>query len=323
MGVFTQLGRAELCEIAEAFDLGEVIGFQTIAAGTINTNFRIDTARGRFFVRVNEGKAEVDVAWEARLVEALAIGGVRTPPPVPARDGRPYAPLLHTRKWVSVFPWRAGKHLGPGEVTPENAAELGAQLAKLHLVGREVPAAWRRGSIYSHDHLITRFARIESSLDPALARAIEILSEELTIASHARAARARATEGIIHGDLFRDNVLWENGEVAAILDFEQASGGSLAYDLGVCINDWCWDNGPRIDLVKALVGGYRQVRELTPGDREALPIEVRAAAARFTVTRITDVYLARVDNPEKDFRAFLARSEAWRGPALGQLSSVL
>jgi Ser/Thr protein kinase RdoA (MazF antagonist) len=83
------------------------------------------------------------------------------------------------------------------------------------------------------------------------------------------------------------------------------------------------DRGPRIDLAAALIEGYRATRPLTPGDREALPIEVRAAAARFTITRITDVYLARVANPDKDFRAFLARCEAWRGPALGQLSSVL
>jgi homoserine kinase type II len=321
VGVFTQLGRTELCEVAEAFDLGELIGFQSIAAGTINTNVRIDTARGRYFVRVNEGKAEADVAWEARLVTALASGGVATPSPILARDGRPYAP--HERKWLSVFPWRSGKHLEPNEVTPELAGELGTQLAKLHLVGLELPAAWRRGSIYSHDHLVTRFARIESSLDPALRTANKILGEELAIASRAQSTRARATQGIIHGDLFRDNVMWENGAISAIIDFEQASGGSLAYDLAVCINDWCWDDGPRVELARALVGGYRRVRELSPGDREALPIEVRAAAARFTITRITDVYLARVHNPEKDFRAFLARCEAWRGPALGQLSSVL
>jgi homoserine kinase type II len=323
VGVFTQLGRAELCEVADAFDLGEMIGFQSIAAGTINTNIRIDTAKGRYFVRVNEGKAEVDVAWEARLVASLADGGVATPPPVLARDGRPYAPLAHTRKWVSVFPWRKGVHLAPNDVTVELASELGSKLAKLHLVGLELPAGLRRGSIYNHDHLVARFARIESSLDPALRSAIPILAEELATASHAQGMRARATQGIIHGDLFRDNVLWENGAIAAILDFEQASGGSLAYDIAVCINDWCWTGAPRIELARALLDGYRKVRDLSPADREALPIEVRAAAARFTITRITDVYLARVDNPEKDFRAFLARCEAWRGPALGQLSSVL
>ncbi|MDB4963400.1 MAG: hypothetical protein JWP01_3399 [Myxococcales bacterium] len=324
MAVFTQLGTDELTHVAEAFDLGEVAAFTSIAAGTINSNYALDTDRGRWFVRVNEGKAEVDVAWESRLVAALAEGGVTTPPPVVARDGRPYAPLLGAHsKWISVFPWRAGRHVGAADVTPEIASKLGAALARLHLAGLELPTSWRRGSIYDHDHLVTRFERFQRHVDPVLAPAIAVLGEELATLAEASAVRRRATQGIIHGDLFRDNVLWEGGEVTAILDFEQASGGSLAYDLAVCINDWCWTDGPRIDLVTALLAGYGSVRPLTAGDREALPIEVRAAAARFTITRITDVYLARVSNPDKDFRAFLARSEAWRGPVLGQLSSVL
>jgi len=321
VGVFTQLGAAELADVAAAFELGPVLAHETIAAGTINSNFAVQTDRARWFVRVNEGKAEDDVAWEARLVAALAAGGVTTPAPVLARDGRPYAPL--GTKFVSVFPWRTGRHLAPDEVTPELAGRLGAALAQLHRVGLELPVAWRRPSIYDHEHLVARFAGFAGHGDPALAHAISVLREELAIAADAAAVRAAATHGIIHGDLFRDNVLWEGGEVTAILDFEQASGGSLAYDLGVCINDWCWTGEPRLELAAALLAGYRQVRALTAGDRAALPIEVRAAAARFTITRITDVYLARVDNPDKDFRAFLARSEAWRGPVLGQLSSVL
>jgi homoserine kinase type II len=118
-------------------------------------------------------------------------------------------------------------------------------------------------------------------------------------------------------------VLWDAGRLVAILDFEQASGGSLAYDLAVCVNDWCWTGAPRLDLAAALLAGYQRVRALPAEDRAALGIELRAAAARFTITRITDVYLARVDNPEKDFRAFLARCDAWRGPSLGQLTSLL
>src|SRR5262249_49151887 len=132
-----------------------------------------------------------------------------------------------------------------------------------------------------------------------------------------------ATHGIIHGDLFRDNVLWEADRLVAILDFEQASGGSLAYDLAVCVNDWCWTGSVRLDLAEALLAGYQRERPLTAADREALLIEVPAAAARFTITRITDVYLARVANPDKDFRAFLARCDAWRGTNLGHLSSLL
>ena len=321
MAQFTALAESEIARLADAFQLGDVRACAPIAAGTINSNFRVTTDRGDYFVRINEGKSEADVAWEARVVRALADGGVVTPAPVLAGDGKPYAPL--GRKWVSVFPWRDGKHLAPDEVTAEHADKFGAALAELHRVGLAVPAAWRRGSIYEHEHLVARYDRFADTLDPALGRAIAVLADELVFADAAQRTRRRATQGIIHGDLFRDNVLWEAGEVVAILDFEQASGGSLAYDLGVCINDWCWADGPRIDLAVALVAGYQRVRPLTQADRDALPIEVRVAATRFTITRITDVYLARLANPEKDFRAFLARVDAWRGPALGQLTASL
>jgi homoserine kinase type II len=325
MGAFTVLGESELSELTNAFDLGTLRSHRTIAAGTINSNFELVTDRGRFFLRINEGKSEGDVAWESRLVTVLAQAGVAAPAPVRTIDDRPYAPLRGpTTKWVSVFPWRDGVHLAPDDVTPDRARTFGIALAELHLAGLALPVSWRRGSIYDHDHLVTRYDRVSRSNDPALARAIEILGEELDVAARVAPIRRAATHGIIHGDLFRDNVLWQGEQIAAILDFEQASGGSLAYDIAVCINDWCWTAGaPRIDLATALVAGYQSIRPLTPSDRDALPFEVRAAATRFTITRITDVYLARVPNPEKDFRAFLARVEAWRGPALGQLTSTL
>ncbi len=327
MGVFTVLGKAELVELADTFSLGAVRGFRAISAGTINSNFEVTTDRGAYFVRVNEGKAEVDVAWEARLVAALADGGVATPPPIAAADGRPYARLgadTSPAKWVSAFPWRDGVHLTPDAVTPVHAERLGAALAQLHVAGLALPANWRRGSIYDHDHLVTRFDRIcAHGHDPVLAQAIAVLGDELAAAAEAGPKRRRATAGMIHGDLFRDNVLWSGDRVVALLDFEQASGGSLAYDLAVCINDWCWTDAPRLDLAAALIHGYDAVRTLPDVDRAALPIEIRAAAARFTITRITDVYLARVANPDKDFRAFLARVIAWRGPVLGQLIAAL
>ena len=335
MGLFTRLGDAELSDIAAAFGLGAIQRVQPILAGTINSNFVIETgapepdsSRESWFIRVNEGKAEADVAWEADLVTALAQRGVATPPPIAALDGKLYAPLAGTTKWVSVFPWRIGRHLGSDEVTVEIAGEFGAVLAGLHLAGLELPAAWRRRSIYDHAHLAERYRGFadHAGADPALAKAIAILGEELAFAGERAQVRAAATHGIIHGDLFRDNVLWGAGPgagITAVLDFEQASGGSLVYDLAVCINDWCWTGTPRLDAAGALLSAYQRVRPLTAADRDAFVIEVRAAAARFTITRITDVYLAKVYNPEKDFRAFLARSEAWRGPALGQLSSLL
>jgi homoserine kinase type II len=322
VGVFTALGAAELADLAAAFELGAVERSQPIAAGTINSNFELVAGGGRYFVRVNEGKAEADVAWESRRVTARAAAGVATPPPLVATSGLPYAPIAG-RKWASVFPWRPGIHLAADAVTPAHADAFGAALAELHVAGQALPTGWRRGSIYDQEHLLARFERCARVDDKALARAVAILREELAVARDAGPVRRAAAQGIIHGDLFRDNVLWDGDRISAILDFEQASGGSLVYDLAVCINDWCWTIFPRFDLAAALVAGYSRVRPLSPADRVALPIEVRAAAARFTLTRITDVYLARVDNPEKDFRAFLARCEAWRGPALGQLTSAV
>ena len=316
----TTISGDQLAELAREFALGEVRALHPIAAGTINSNFEVECARGRFFLRVNEGKREGDVAWEAWLVGELARRGVKTPPPREARDGRPYARLPGEDKWVSVFLWRDGAHLA--EVTIEHARAFGGALARLHVAGLALGNA--RASIYDHAHLVARYRGFERSNDPALARAIAILGEELAEAERATPVRAAATHGIIHGDLFRDNVLWVGDDISAILDFEQASGGSLAYDLAVCVNDWCWDERaalPRADLARALLAGYESQRELPDLDRAALPIEIRAAAARFTITRITDVYLASRPNPAKDFRAFLARVESWRGPALGQVTS--
>ncbi len=328
--MFTRLADADVAALAVAFDLGLVAEYAPIAAGTINSNFALETitpgGEHSYFLRINEGKSEEDVAWEARLVESLAAGGVLTQPPLRATDGRRYAPF--GKKWVSAFAWRSGRHLTADEIAPDSARRLGSALARLHVVGLDLPVTWRRTSIYDHAHLIARYRGFSASTDPALARAIAILGEELAFAAQAETVRRDATTGIIHGDLFRDNVLWEEGpsghqEIVAILDFEQASGGSLAYDLAVCLNDWCWTGVVRLDLAEALLAGYQRVRPLTADDRAALLIEVRAAAVRFTITRITDVYLAGVSNPEKDFRAFLARCEGWRGPALGQLSSLL
>ncbi len=330
VGTFTQLGDRDMAELAVAFGLGTVVAHRPIVDGTINSNFRVETVGDQdhphaetrtTFLRVNEGKSENDVGYEAKLVEALAAGGVPTPAPLPARDGRRY--VAHGGKWVSAFPWRPGRHYAADEITPAIAYALGAALAKVHLVGFDLPGEWRRASIYDHAHLVRRFRGFEGTADPQLADAIRLLRDELAEAERARSARTDATHGIIHGDLFRDNVLWDGGEIIAILDFEQASGGSVAYDLAVCINDWCWTGAPRFDLAAGLLEGYGSIRSLPEVDRAAVVIEVRAAATRFTITRITDVYLAKVPNPEKDFRAFLARVEAWRGPALGQLIALL
>ena len=307
--------------IARGFGLGPIARVTAITAGTISSNFALDGAdRRRTFVRLNDGKPADVVAWESALADVLAGAGVPTPRPLLAAGGGHVVALRDLA--VSAFPWCGGRHLEAGEVEPAHADALGRALAALHRAGLALPPTWRRAGLYQFPDLVRRFDGFRASGDPALAPAIEVLADELAWLTAQAPARAAAAQGLVHGDLFRDNVLWDGARLVALLDLEQTSAGSLVYDLAVTLNDWCWvDGGPAPELAAALVAGYQAVRPLAPADRAALPIELRAAAARFTITRITDVHLRQLDTPDKDFRAFLARLVAWRGPALGDLLS--
>ncbi len=313
MAVFTQLDDADVAEIARAFDLGEVTAWRAIPAGTINSNFAVDTRRGRFFLRINEGKTESDVRYEAELVSELARAGVPVVAPLGAASGEPLWPF--GERFASVFPWVEGGHRDRGEVSERDAEAVGAALASLHEAGLPLARRFARRGIYTFDDIVGRFEGLRESADPALAPAIAAIDEEIPWLRERAALREAAAHGVIHGDLFRDNVVFRGDRLAALIDFEQASSGSLVYDLAVCINAWCFDEDVDEHLVRAMVGGYLERRAWTDADRSALPVELRASAMRFAVTRITDVYLAGVENPEKDFRRYVRRLERWR--ALG------
>ena len=325
VALFTALDSDQLAEIGVRYRIGRPLHTAAIAAGTINSNFAITAEAGRYFLRINEGKSLEDVAWEAQLLEWLSHHGFPTLAPILSDVGAGYLPFGD--KLLTLFPWSEGHHLSAAEVTTAQAALLGGALAQLHNLGLLAPPTWRRPSIYDQAHLRVRFASILESIgataEPALGSAVSTLQRAMDEAEAAASVRSASTQTLVHGDLFRDNVLWDGPRLVAILDFEQASGGTVAYDLAVCLNDWCWDGAPRPDRGAALLAGYQRVRSLSEADRLALPVELKAAAMRFTITRITDVYLARVSNPEKDFRDFLARLEAWQSPLLGEfLGSV-
>jgi homoserine kinase type II len=317
MARLTSLEEADLRALAAAFGLGAVAAWGEVPVGTINSNYWVDAGGRRWFVRVNEDKSEADVRWEATLVLALAAAGVPTPPPVTAQHGEPL--FRHRDRWVSVFPWLDGVHREPGQVSADDAGQVGASLALLHRAGAPLARNMARTGIYTTGHIAERHARLcadpVASRDPNLEAALAAVGDELAWLDERRAERAAAPTGIIHGDLFRDNVLFETGgsRVVALLDFEQASLGAWVYDLAVCLNAWCFDRGSiSRALVRALVDGYRRERALDPIEAALLHVEARAAAMRFTVTRITDVYCRGLALAGKDFRGYLARLDAWR-----------
>jgi homoserine kinase type II len=309
MGTFRTLSTGDVRAILDGFgfDPGLYRGHGAIAAGTINTNLSVDTGRGRLFMRINEGKARDDVQREAAIVTHVAAHGVPTPAPLPARDGTPF--FAWNGSYVSLFPWVDGGVLPRAEIRPPHARAAGAALARLHLAGADL--ADRRPGRYEPDEIQRRFATVATLAggDPVLAEAAAILGPELDRLETERHPALPA--GLIHGDLFIDNVLYsEAAEVAALLDFEQASWGRLAYDLAVSVLAFGFGADDfRADVTRALLEGYTAVRPVTAGERLALGPELRFAACRFAVTRITDVYLRRQAGAPagKDFRRYLRR----------------
>ncbi len=318
MGLFTHVDAQGMAEIAARFRLGPVLDAQGVEAGTVNSNYRLRAGAGTFFVRVNEGKSEDDVAYEAELVAHLAARGVATPAPQPADDGRPYART--SAGLITVFPWISdGTPLRTRALQPDDARAAGAALAALHSAGADF--ARRRASIYAFERIALRWRGLPAA--PAGSQLADIIADvgvEIEALERFAARRAALPQGVIHGDLFVDNVLRRADGGLILLDFEQASDGAFAYDLAVCLNAWCYGDAIVGERARALVDGYRSARALTAEERALLFVEARAAAMRFTVTRITDVELDARATPfvkaSKDYRRYHARLRAWR--ALGE-----
>jgi homoserine kinase type II len=312
MGTFRSLSPDDVNQILAAFGHTDYRGHTPIAAGTVNTNLAVDLASGRRFLRVNEGKALEDGEREAAIVEHVARRGVPTPAPLRTPAGAPY--LAWDGAYVSLFPWLPGRTLGRAAVGPEHARQAGAALARLHEAGADYPD--HRPGRYEPDEIQRRFAGVAAlaKTDPHLGEAVAELGPELARLGAAR--RADLPLGLIHADLFIDNVLYRDGatpELVALLDFEQAAWGRLAYDLAVSVLAFGFGADDfRADVTAAFLDGYSRVRRPTEAERAGFGAELCFAACRFTVTRITDVYLRRTQGAPagKDFGRYLQRLRA-------------
>jgi homoserine kinase type II len=306
MAQFRTLSADDVQEILREFGAAAYHAHQPIAVGTVNTNLRVETSGGKRFLRINEGKSREDVEHEAKIVLHAYLHGVPTPEPLLTADGdMPY--LAWRGELVSLFPWVEGRTLARAEVTPAHAAAVGRALAGLHLAMDGFDD--RRPSRYEPDEIDARLARIAALARPELAGAVAILTPELAALRSERAADLPA--GIIHGDLFIDNVMFDaGGALAALIDFEQASWGRLAYDLAVTTLAFGFGRDDfRPEIVRALVDAYVAARPVNDAERAGFGAELRFVACRFAVTRITDVHLKREAGaaPGKNFQRYLDR----------------
>jgi homoserine kinase type II len=311
MGTFRSLSADDVRAVLAGFGLEGYTGHHPIAAGTVNTNIAVELADRRLFLRINEGKTLDDVEREGAIVSHVAARGVPTPSPLRTAAGEPF--LRWQDSFVSMFPWVAGKTLTRADISASHAREAGRALAQLHQAGADYGD--HRTGRYEPDEIERRLQRIgREQNDPTLAAAVAVLRPALD-----RLARERQPDlplGLIHGDLFIDNVLYaEGGALAALLDFEQASWGRLAYDVAVSVLAFGYGRDDfRPEVTRAFIEGYTALRAPTAPERAGFAAELEFAACRFAVTRITDVYLRRGAGAPggKDFHRYLQRYERVR-----------
>ncbi|MBI1948101.1 MAG: homoserine kinase [Deltaproteobacteria bacterium] len=318
MAVYTTLDEVALRALVSVYDdQAELVRADGVAAGSINTTYRLETDRGAWFLRINEGKSTDDVFAERAVLRALggaALGGVVVPAIVPTRIGGSFY-LLEMRAgrpvWATVFAELPGRDLAPFEIGAGHAVQIGAFLARAHLALRCVRL--RRPNPYGLP-VVARFVD-ELLQSPVTAELGARLAAELAVL---RRGRRLLPRGVVHGDLFPNNTKWLREQLVAVFDWEMAGTDHLALDLGIALCAWCWRQAERAfdaTLCRALVQGYREVRPLAPSERRGLYLETQLAALRFTASRARDFELPRPEREHAtrdrlDYRDFLARLEA-------------
>jgi homoserine kinase type II len=322
MAILTSLSVDDARRLGALYGL-DVAEPRGILAGSVNSNYALELDGGRkAFLRVYEEQGSAGAAREAQLLDHLCAGGVRTPRPLRRIDGAGFL-AEHAGKPVVLFPWIDGEALCQARVTPAAARRVGEALARVHLAGGSFEGA--PASRFDLDALEARLGGLDrAALPPELARDTEALGARLERIRRDAGQAGPAPEALIHGDLFRDNVLWQGGEIAALIDFESASRGSAAFDLAVTVLAWCFGDDLDEGLAGALAEGYASARTLTAAERARIFHEAEVAALRFAITRVTDYELRPAGTGVyKDYRRFLARQRALDRLGPSGLAAVL
>jgi homoserine kinase, Neisseria type len=303
MAVYTRVGRPELVDFLRGYGVGELLSYEAIPQGIEHTNYFVTTTGGHFVLTLFEFLKPEEIVCHLRLMAFLAENGVASAHPI-ANGAQHHLGILRSRPAALVT-----RLPGASIMEPEVAhcRAVGAALARLHTVGQAFPlhldnmrgpAWWQKTSQKLAAWLTTEDATI--------------LKDELRFQSSFRCANL--PRGMIHGDLFRDNVLFENNKITGIIDLYYACTDALLFDVAVTVNDWCSRPDGTLDKARtrALLAGYNQKRPLKASEHEAWPTMLRAAALRFWLSRLKDLHfprageITRIKNPQ-DYKVILLK----------------
>lgn len=283
MAVYTEVSDEDLREFMAAYDLGEVVSFKGIAEGVENSNYLLQTDRSNFILTLYEKRVDrADLPFFLGLMEHLAENGISCPTPIHGNDGEALRELCGRPAVIVTYL----QGLWPRRIWPNHCAELGAALAKMHLAADGFRLT--RPNALSVDSWRPLFEKDADRADEVRAGLGAEISAEL---DHLESNWPKdLPKGVIHADLFPDNVFFRGDNLSGLIDFYFACNDFFAYDLAICLNAWCFEPDDSFNITKArkLLNAYRKVRPFSEAELEALPLLARGSALRFLLTRLHD-----------------------------------
>lgn len=283
MAVFTDITETELGAFLAGYDLAELRSYRGIAEGSENSNFVLHTGKGEFILTLYEKRVdEADLPFFLGLMQHLALKGISCPLPVARRDGSLIGRLAGRPAAIITFL----EGIWPRRPTVPQCREVGKALAGMHLASADFTIArpnalsvdgWRKLWAGARE----RSGEVDASLKADIDADFELF---------AHAWPKGLPSGVIHADLFPDNVFFLDSKLSGLIDFYFACNDFYAYDVATCLNAWCFEKDGAFNITKgaALLSGYESVRPLTAAETDALPILARGSALRFTLTRLYD-----------------------------------
>jgi homoserine kinase type II len=280
MALYTPLSPEQLADALRRYGLPAPDRTLPEPKGSVNTNYHLWSGGKRWFLRLNEGKTVEDVAFEAEVLQFLAREGYPAAPLVLAAGGAAQTEVAG--RPAMLFAFAEGEELERADVTPERCRIMGELVGRLHALAPRFRSA--RPNPYRWSRVAEWVAELEpgGGGDPLVAPSLPLLREELESA----VALPGAPRGLVHGDLFLDNVLWVGDRVSAVLDWEMSCVDAFAYDLAVMVNAWCYGERFEPALARALLEGYRRAAVLEGATASALFAYAKYVALRYTASRI-------------------------------------
>jgi homoserine kinase type II len=283
MAVYTDVAAEDLARFLSTYDIGELLSYKGIAEGVENSNFLVHTGAGNFILTLYEKRvAEADLPFFLGLMEHLAARGINCPQPVKNKQGGMLGKVAGRPAAIVTFLdglWIRRPNAG-------HCAAVGEAVAQLHRAGADFKLKRANGlSIGNWRPLYEQAKARGDSVRPGLCAEI---AKELDALE--KSWPRDLPQGVIHADLFPDNVFFLGDKLSGLIDFYFACTDTLAFDVAVCLNAWCFESDHSYNVTKgrALLNAYGKVRTLTASERAVLPVLARGAAMRFLLTRLVD-----------------------------------